>query len=57
MFILRIIVTILNILLLAALLYFTRDLDWSNESDRSSIVGFALMMLVIVADTAMVLLG
>ena len=57
MFILRIIVTILNILLLAALLYFTRDLDWSNEADRSSIIGFGMMMGIVVADAAFVLLG
>jgi len=57
MIIIRTLLTTLNILLLAALLYFTRDLDWGNEADHASIIGFALMMLVIVADTAMVLLG
>lgn len=40
------IVTILNILMVSLLLFFTRGLNWSNKKDHASIIGFNFMIFL-----------
>lgn len=40
------IVTILNILMVSLLLFFTRGLNWSNKKDHASIIGFSFMIFL-----------
>lgn len=42
---LKIITTVLNVLFILIILFFSRDLTWEKEDDRFSIVGFGGMTL------------
>lgn len=43
--VLKIITTVLNILFLLIILFFSHGLSWKNKNDRPSIVGFGGMAL------------
>lgn len=45
--ILRIVATIMNAAMFVCLLYFSWDLRWERESDRSAIIGFTWMLAAI----------
>lgn len=44
---LRYIITISNLIMIACLGYFSSGLNWNQEKDRASIVGFTWMALTI----------
>ena len=45
--ILKIIVSISDVLLFGVLVYFVKPLRWGNERERSSIIGFWWMMVTV----------
>lgn len=51
---LKIITTIFNIIFLLIIWFFSRSLSWSKEDDRFSIVGFGSMMILYLANIALI---
>ena len=52
----KIIATIFNLAFALIVLFFASKLSWKRKEDRASIVGFATMMLLYVADIVLILL-
>lgn len=44
------IITILNILMISLLLFFSRGFNWENQKDHASIIGFGFMICLFVAN-------
>lgn len=46
----KIIITVLNILMVLLLLFFTKGFNWSNKKDHASIIGFGFMICLFIAN-------
>lgn len=47
----------LNLLFLLIIAFFAKNLRWRNEKDRSSIIGFGMMILTYVLNIVCILKG
>lgn len=47
-------ITILNILMVSLLLFFTRGFNWENQNDHASIIGFGFMIFLYTANIILI---
>lgn len=50
----KIIITILNILMVSLLLFFTRGFNWENQKDHAVIIGFNFMIFLYIANAGLI---
>lgn len=55
--VIKTIVVFLNILFIALIGWFSRDLRWAEDGDRPSLIGFALMEIILAADIWLIVWG
>ena len=56
MIVVRLIIMLFNLVFAWVVLFFASKLSWKCKEDRISIVGFASMMLLYIADIVLILL-
>lgn len=54
MIIVKTIITILNILMMLILIFFTRGLSWKSQKDQASIIGFGFMICLCIANIILI---
>lgn len=50
----KIIITILNILMVSLLIFFTRGLNWKYQKDHASIIGFNFLIFLYTANMILI---
>lgn len=50
----KLIITILNILMISLLLFFTRKFNWANKKEHASIIGFNFMIFLYMANMILI---